>query len=281
MQSKLASEQQVEMMVPHLTASYYDRTDHFSAHGIICVLAEYFIEAEAMGFFTARLAQENMRTFTVQENIVYSPKLHRKASKKNGDLLHRVFFASIGQTSYAFTQDLLDPSSKEQLVHLESKVVNIDPETRRPSKLPSWVTERFSNFEKIDKPILSTRQEDIIPPHDAFKTVTRTRPSDMDSNFHVNFSVFYRFCTDCATEASLAGHYRHFKDDMCWFPVLETKATFLGEAPASVMLDVYSWQDTDHEQRLYFAIYRKNERIFQASFLYSLVKSTQQSISKM
>ncbi|XP_021341990.1 uncharacterized protein LOC110442628 [Mizuhopecten yessoensis] len=281
MQSKFVSDHQVDLLVPRVPTSYHDRTEHLSLVGIIRVLSDYYVESESKGFFTGRFRQENMRGFTVQENIVCSPRLHRKASERDGVLLHRISFASIGETSYTIAQDLLDPSSMEQLLHLEAKIVNVNPETRRPSKLPVWVTERFLNFCKRDSSSMLTKQEDIVPPSNAFKTLIRTRPSDMDSNFHVHFAEFYRFCTDCASEASLNGHYRYYEDDMCWFPVLETEVTFLGESPANVNLDVYSWQDTVHVQRIYFAIYLKNNRIFQASFLYSKEKSPIESVSKL
>ncbi|XP_060063175.1 uncharacterized protein LOC132543677 [Ylistrum balloti] len=279
MQSKFATGQQVDLMVPRLTASYYDRTGHLTIVGIIRVLAESFYEAEEKGFFTAKFG--HMRAYTVQEDIFYSPKLQQKTPRDNVSLLHRVTFVSLGKTSFSIIQTLIDPLSMEQLVRLESKVVSVDSESRRPLKLPEWVNETFSKFPKTDLTIMSTRQEDLIPPPDAFRTLTRSRPSDMDTNFHVNFAVFYRFCTDCATEASLAGYYRYYKEDMCWYPILETKVTFLGEAPSSVNLDVYSWQETHDVQRFYFAIYLRNKRIFQASFLYSMEKLTQQDLSKL
>ncbi|XP_069120103.1 uncharacterized protein [Argopecten irradians] len=281
METKHPTKQQVDMVVPKLSGSFYDRADRFSIHGINRLLTDCYIESERLGFFTGKLMEDNLRAFSVQDNSVYSPKLHQQTSHSNREFLHRVVFASIGNSSYAVTQDLFDLSSMEQLVHVECKAVNIDPETRRPVSLPSWMKELVSNVGKHDIPIMSSRQEDIVPPSDAFKTTTRTRPSDMDINFHVNYAVYYKFCTDCATEAALAGHYRHYKDDMCWFPVLETKGSYLGEAPASVVLDVYSWQDPTNVQKIFFAVYLNKKRIFQASFLYGLERSSQQSISKM
>ncbi|XP_033730393.1 uncharacterized protein LOC117319750 [Pecten maximus] len=255
--------------LPRPAWALFDRSGHLPIHGALQYTVDGQAELSRLEFPTNTLKQ----AFAIREKTKCSPKLHQIGFCQDCNISMHVSIPMIGKTSYSIFHDLFDSATMERMLHIETKLVNINPETRRPSQLPSAFTEQYTDF-KSDYPVLITdAQEDLVLPTNAFKTLIRTRYSDTDQNSHVNYSEYYRFCADCASEASRSGYYRHYADDICRFPVLETDVTFIGESPACSNLDVYTWQDNVNVQIINFAIYLKSDRIFQAQFLYSFEKS--------
>ncbi|OWF35681.1 hypothetical protein KP79_PYT04891 [Mizuhopecten yessoensis] len=231
--------------LPRPPQALYGRFGHLSFDRTIKFLAEGSAEMMRLGFPTKHLQQ----AFCVREKAVGSPKLHKRSFVKNHDFLLHVSIPRVGTTSYTVFHDILDSSTKERLFRIETKMVNIDYETRRPWKLPTVFIEESSRFSSDDRVLITEIQNEIIPPKNAFKTMSRTRYSDTDVNLHVHFVEYYGFCAECASEASQSGYYRHYDDDMCKFPVLEADATFIGEAGPCSNLDVYTWQE--HTENLF------------------------------
>ncbi|OWF35682.1 hypothetical protein KP79_PYT04892 [Mizuhopecten yessoensis] len=252
--------------LPRPPRALYDRFGHLPIDGTMKYIWAGYDKIKQCEFPTNLIKM----TFLVREKAVCSPKLHEKDFPQNHDFLYHVSIASVGTTSYSVSHDLFESTTMERLTRTESKMVNIDPETRKPSKLPAEFLDRCSSFKCNDSVLITEVQGDIIPPQNAFKTTIRTRYSDTDVNFHINFGAYYGFCADCASEASQSGYYRHYDDDISQFPVLETDATFIGESAPCSNLDVYTWQDTKNVQDIYFAIYLKSARIFQARYRYGL-----------
>ncbi|OWF35683.1 hypothetical protein KP79_PYT26072 [Mizuhopecten yessoensis] len=263
--------------LPRPTWVILDRFGHLPFDGTIKFLWEGYPEMIKQGFPT-KLIQ---KAFTVREKAVCSPQLHEKGFPENNDIFLHASVPNVGTTSYSIFHDLIDSSTMGRIFRIETKMVNIDPETRRPSKLPTAFVEECTKFASSDPAMITDVQEEFVPPKNAFKSIIRTRYSDLDINLHVNYAQYYKFCADCASEASQSGYYRHYDDDICRLPVLKTDVSFIGESPPCSNLDVYSWQDTQNQQRIYFAIYLKSDRIFQADYLYGCEKSDEAIVSKL
>ncbi|XP_033733250.1 uncharacterized protein LOC117322443 [Pecten maximus] len=250
--------------LPRPVMALSDRFGRLPIQGVKKFLMDGYHEANKQGFPTELIKH----AFFIREKVVCSPKLHRNDFPMDQKFMFRMSIASVGTTSYSVFQELYDPSTMERLLRSETKLVNVDPETRRPTNLPKLFVEQSSKFKSGDCGLITEIQKDIVPPNNAFRTITRTRYSDMDTNLHVNFAEYYGFCADCASEASQSGYYRHYADDIGRFPVLQTDVTFIRESPSCSNLDVYTWQDTGNVQIIYFAIYLKSDRILLAQFLY-------------
>lgn len=160
----------------------------------------------------------------------------------------------IGDSSLTFSETLIDSNNKEVLVERLLKETILDGTSRRQAKFPDWYIEKYSHIKGKGKyPSLS---KVTIPrfPVDCFSQSVVLRQSDTDYNRHTNFTVYIKFCMDCATEAAINGYLIHYKEDMCKFPTETVKIDFIGESYAGDTLTTCMWQDGDDIQKFRFII---------------------------
>ncbi|XP_060074928.1 uncharacterized protein LOC132554626 [Ylistrum balloti] len=226
----------------------------------------------------------DIHLFLVSEKCVMSPKFHTKFSLAGKLQRYHVTytFSSVTPGSVGNRRVFSDIENGDWYLKSEIKLVPVNWKTRRPTKFPKTFYENTCKLiDNEHMPMITRRQEALIPPDISFKTSVQTRYSDMDFNLHVSYAEYYRFSCDAAAEASLSGYYRHFNSDIVNYPILQTEATFLGECGPEELLLVYTWQDEKDLEKIYFAIYLKDVRIFQACFIYDNKKSHDHVMSSL
>ncbi|XP_033759383.1 uncharacterized protein LOC117341631 [Pecten maximus] len=220
--------------------------------------------------FTRDMAKDNnIRLFVISEKCVMSPRFHSKFSCDGKQQKYHVSYtlSSITPGTVGNTRIFSDTDNRDWYLKSEIKLIAVNWETRRSTKFPKHLYEKMNKFvDKENTPIMTKRQDAIVHPKKAFKTTTKTRYSDLDFNLHVNVPEYYKFCSDAASKASLSGYYRHFISDIVKYPVMLTEATFLGECGPDEHLVVYTWQDDYDFTKLYFAIFLRDVKLFQACF---------------
>ncbi|XP_060074929.1 uncharacterized protein LOC132554627 [Ylistrum balloti] len=267
-----ASPERCELDIVSPASAYRDRTGHVSLWGISKLKQDIVTICFNHGFMqsTRELARENIRFFLISEKQVMSPKFHTKLSWFNQlQKLHvRSTVSCVTPSSVGSKTVFSDIDNGEWYLKSENRLISVNFETRRSTKFPKSYYENMSKLVNQEEETLITRRQDaLIPPDRAFKTTIKTRYSDLDFNDHPNTAQYYQFCCDAASKASRSGYYRHYTSDIVNYSVMETEATFLGGCGPEEQLDIYTWQDEIAITKLFFAIYSKGTRIFQAWFV--------------
>ncbi|XP_060074949.1 uncharacterized protein LOC132554651 isoform X1 [Ylistrum balloti] len=253
-------------------SAYRDRTGHLSLWGISKFEQDTATICGNHGFMQSirdMASKNNIRFFHISEKRIMSPTCHSKLSWSGVKQVHVRFNVScITPGSVGNKRVFSDTESGDWYMKSENRLVAVNWDNRRPVKFPKSYYESASELVDKEEEILITRRQDaLIPPDRAFKTTIKTRYSDLDYNDHPNTAQYYQFCCDAASKASRSGYYRHYTSDIVNYPVMETEATFLGGCGPEEQLDIYTWQDECDITKLYFAIYLKEARIFQACFV--------------
>ncbi|XP_021361885.1 uncharacterized protein LOC110455823 [Mizuhopecten yessoensis] len=268
-----ASPGRCEFDIASPASAYRDRTGHLSIWGVSKILQDAGTICGLHDFIplSQNLVRDNIRLFLISEKCVMSPTFHTKFSWAEKLQKYHVTYtvSSVTPATLGNRQVLSDPDTGSWYLKSENKLVAVNWETRRSVKLPKSYYESSSKLVDHEQASMMTRKQDaLIPPVTSFRTTTQTRYSDLDFNYHLNAAEYYRFCSDAASEASLSGYYRHFTSDIVKYPLMQTEVTFLGECGPGEKLTVYTWQDENDVTKLYFAIYLKEVRIFQACFIF-------------
>ncbi|OWF41898.1 hypothetical protein KP79_PYT04632 [Mizuhopecten yessoensis] len=108
----------------------------------------------------------------------------------------------------------------------------------------------------------------MIVPRQVFSHKLQTRHSDLDSNGHVGTQEYFRFCMECAINASISGFYHHFVSNISLFPILKADITFRGQSVEGKELNILTWQCEHNPAKMYFVIMRDNVRITECSFIF-------------
>ncbi|OWF47258.1 hypothetical protein KP79_PYT26193 [Mizuhopecten yessoensis] len=161
----------------------------------------------------------------------------------------------VGTTSYVLKVRLSNYITKELLGEFYLKFVHINGNSRRPQPLPDWYVSRFADIVE-NQGRLPTMPSVPDMPEDAYSTTVLTRFSDLDTNQHVTTIQYFKFFTDCATEAVFTKYYTHFTHDMCWYPVMAFDEAMLGESKAGEILTVRTWQDKSDATHVFFACFK-------------------------
>lgn len=193
-------------------------------------------------------------------------------------------FLGVGNSSLIVQNCLFDHHSGSSKVFAENitLMVRRDIERKRTVALPSDLKLTLSDIHR--------KPSDIWPSKSVFPKALQDKPlftmsicvpySDTDSVNHLTHAMYGRYYTDCATNAIKAGLYRHFRDDICWYPVLELDIDYTGDVAAGETIEVKTWQG-ETPQKLYFETQRKGNVINSATFVYGLEQSKKNRISKL
>ena len=142
-------------------------------------------------------------------------------------------------------------------------MVRIDLQTRRPVQAPP---EEIAAFKKLTKdpprPKIEVKLPATIPETQrVFRFSVRALPSDTDRNKHVNQSVCFKYCVNCASLAAMEGGYlRRFTKDIDYYNIKKFSVEYVGEMMVGNVVDVFCWQDTEKDCRLFF-ILKVGERV--------------------
>ena len=193
-------------------------------------------------------------------------------------------FLGVGNSSLIVQNCLFDHHSGSSKVFAENITLTVrrDIERKRTVALPSDLKLTLSDIHR--------KPSDIWPSKSVFPKALQDKPlytmsicvpySDTDSFNHLTHAMYGRYYTDCATNAIKAGLYRHFRDDICWYPVLELDIDYTGDVSAGETIEVRTWQG-ETPQKLYFETQRKGGVINSATFVYGLEQSKKNRISKL
>lgn len=217
------------------------------------------------------LQVSNFRLFVVREKMVLSLKFHQLFSLAGNlkGFIYTCTLLSVSNSSLIMLMSIADKDTRERYLAIETKLVLVNADTRRSTIVPKSFSDYMNQYIDHNQNSRITGKQDIlVPPQKAFKTILHTRYSDLDFNYHVNVAEYFRLCSECGTEASLSGYFRHYTSDIAKYPLLDIDATFLGECGPREKLTAVMWQDDNHAQRIYFVVYLKDKAIFQASCLY-------------
>lgn len=219
----------------------------------------------------------------IKQAVRLCAELHRDHSIFNTlKQRYELDIVEVGRRSFSFVTRLTNEETGKLLGEVLLKYVLIDRRTRKSVPLPESFLEKYAKHLKKNLNIneLSIPECPNIS-KDVFQLKVLPLHSDTDRNNHVNQSVYFRFCMDCATDAALSGRYRHFTSDMCWYPVLELNVYHVNESHANNELIVNTWQDNDDFRLIYFIIKRKETVIFKASILFYPEQSKRKRNSRM
>lgn len=144
----------------------------------------------------------------------------------------------MGRTSITFCTSFADEASGEPMAAITRQIVAIDAKNRKSVPLPQGVLDTFSGNPDA-KPL---KIEPTPCPSDAFKFDLQAVHSDTDNLYHVNQSVFIRYCMDAAAAAAdqdaLVGVTKDFLD----YKVRDMRVLYQGELHPGNRLTVHVWQ---------------------------------------
>ncbi|XP_060064274.1 uncharacterized protein LOC132544668 [Ylistrum balloti] len=247
-----------------ITSSFFNRTGHIG----VASLKKFFMHAAMVafgdGYFDrTKIDTDSTRAFLVSQGMRMSLQLYSDiAHLSSSNLLVEVRAAAVGRTSMTNLYILSCADTKIELARCVTTLVCTSVDSRRPTPLPKWFTEKYKSVTDTNLDILKdgvkTSREFRHVPQDCFRIEIKTRYSDTDFNDHVNQSEYIQFCLESATGATRSGYYRHFTSDILWYPVLESDIIHLGESRACEMLTIYTWQDKTNIQIIHFSIHNKS-----------------------
>jgi acyl-CoA thioesterase FadM len=190
----------------------------------------------------------------------------------------------IGNSSFTTRSILIDSSSgsNEILAENFTRGVKINRNLKQSTALGVETKREFSDLYRDPSEIWQTKE---VFPHKrddiaSYSMSIRVPYSDTDRLQHITHAMYSKYYTDCATNAIKAGCYRHFVDDICWYPILEVDMEYLGDAEAGEVIDVHTWQG-ENPLHLYFEVKRQETVINKAALVMGREKSRRNRHSKL
>lgn len=248
-----------------------------SGHWSVWGISLLFQANRSVGMVNSFMDMDDLRTRNVghvilKQTLDFSPILYRYTYKTRIKLRFVMELKEVGKSSVVFDTCLYDGDTGTRLGRNLLKFVQINTQTRRPQPFPDWFQTKFSHLRVTGR--ITELNKSILPetPDNCYKWPVIVRYSDLDKNFHSNQATYIKLCMDCATKASNAGYFRHFKNDMCWFNVEKIAINYIGESLADDELVICVWQDEKEETKIYFSVLKEKKRIMFAEFNFGLEK---------
>ena len=189
------------------------------------------------------------------QHLQISPALYHHAKLYSPTLLSMAR-AFCGWTSIGLIFSLHDVASQQQLAQVTRQIVFIDSKHRRPVQVPQKVRQRFTA--RIIEPLHVVPQ---IPPDGAYIFSFRVVHSDTDKLYHINQSVYLRYCMDAAAQAVTEGHIVSFKTDIFDIEVDDVLILHQGEMHPGDECRVTVWQDQHNTHRLHFSLQKQQSAV--------------------
>ena len=204
-------------------------------------------------------------SFLLGSHVECSKKLYLNAAV-NLPMTFRWCVSDIGKSSIELLSEVLDGNDFILTSRL-CRLVFVDNVLRRPVAIPNDLQQVSANIKSSAEglPKLSsfiTVKQPWTIPENHFQSTIRVKYDDMDCFFHTNQGYYFTYVLECATEATSQGFYKFFTGDISFYPVKSFNNWYLAETSAGDVLDMTTWQDKEHEQRLYFVLSKENKHIF-------------------
>ncbi|VDI15505.1 uncharacterized protein [Mytilus edulis] len=220
--------------------------------------AEYLAMKRYNFMYFNSLKSSHVSSVIIKEVMKLHPSLHNYTLKSDVEFRITTELGELGQTSAPLITKLFDAKSGQLLVERFVKLVFIDNETRRPVNNPEWFLNKHSHVQGIP-PELSKMP---LPeqPMEVYEYRTVVRYSDLDSNYHANYSLYVKSCMDCVTTASIDKKLVHFSGDICCYPVTFLSVDFLGECFVGDQILIAMWQHSEKLNEFMFFIYKDADK---------------------
>ena len=167
----------------------------------------------------------------------------------------------VGMSSFSDISKLYDTATGEVYASNINQVVSVDKTTRRPTPLPEWWKEKYANYSVNNKGLVIPL---LTPPEEMGHTFeVRASWNDVDSNQHVNYVAYIRFCLDAAMDALVHGKFRKLQKDILAYQVKCMDIAYKKECNGGDWLRVSLWQDIKNPYVLYFDVTKDGETLFQ------------------
>lgn len=206
--------------------------------------------------------------FIVGMNYQISKELYKMANL-NTKIALAIRLANFGNSSIVLYHTLEDASSGKILASMFRTLVRVNMDTRRPATLVLEERRRceeiLSRSEKLAAPRL------LLPSVDkakCFSCELVARNIELDFYYHVNYSMYLEYSTECAAQAAASGYYSKLKGDICTFCVKKASTSHLSETRSGEKLTVITWEEPTDPYVLYFIVLNKDKEIFHAMLEY-------------
>ncbi|KAJ8308216.1 hypothetical protein KUTeg_013090 [Tegillarca granosa] len=201
-------------------------------------------------------------TFMVTSEFIMTKKMYDHSIPKS-PLCVKVQGGYIGNTSMNSIATVTTATSEIELIRNTNQIVSINKSTRRPSPLPDWWKEKYTESAKNHK---SLKIDKFEKADNAGFYQNKVAWSDTDRNLHTNFSTYVRFCIDAAHHCAKEGTLKHFEENLK-NGINVVQLHFYQESNEGDMLDVYCWEDPSNSKKIYFDIHIGEKSIFQSIML--------------
>ncbi|XP_033733363.1 uncharacterized protein LOC117322512 isoform X2 [Pecten maximus] len=200
-------------------------------------------------------------TFMVSSEITFYKELYDFSIKKTPLRMH-VIGGYIGSSSLNTITNMYDSTEKVLLASNITQVVSIDKATRRPKPLPDWWREKYA---ESAKKYVSLKFDKLTRPDCASVYECHVAWSDTDAYCHTNWASYARFVVDAAHYSSRKGDLKHFDDNLAR-GLHRVELHYCGESFMDDTVTVYTWEDQNNSNNLYFDMCKADKSIFQCKF---------------
>ncbi|CAC5382094.1 unnamed protein product [Mytilus coruscus] len=204
------------------------------------------------------LKSSHVSSVIIKEVMKLHPSLYDYTYRSDVEFRITIELGELGRTSVPLISKLFDAISGQLLVERFLKLAFIDNKTRRPVNNPEWYLNKNSHIQGVPSELLKMPLPEQPPEVFEYRTVVRY--SDLDSNYHANYSLYVKSCMDCVTTASIDKKLVHFSGDMCWYPVTFSSVDFLGESFVGDKIIIVMWQNSEKINEFMFFIYKDTDK---------------------
>ncbi|OWF41120.1 uncharacterized protein LOC110462886 [Mizuhopecten yessoensis] len=208
----------------------------------------------------SKMSSDRM-TFMISSEIIFYKELYDFSIKKTPLRMH-VLGGYIGSSSLNTITKMFDSTEKVLLSSSVTQVVSIDRETRRPKPLPDWWREKYAASAKEH---VSLKFDKMARPDNASSYECHVSWSDTDAYCHTNWASYARYVVDAAHHSSRKGDLPPFEENLTK-GLHRIELHYCGESFMGDTLTVYSWEDQNNLNSLYFDLCKADKSIFQCKF---------------
>ncbi|XP_072016317.1 uncharacterized protein [Amphiura filiformis] len=212
-------------------------------------------------YFPVSKTESTVIGFTRFIQMTILPAYHQQ-SHWNLTIQKDHWYSYLGNTSYCQDVTVKNALTDEPLVEAVFHDVNVDFETRQPSKLPEkWFREISSDQLTRSKPPQGFKQP--IRPEKSYSFTTTVTSSCSDSNQHQNMAIYLKNCWDAGSAAACSNQLSQFNTDLAYYNLKQVSFLYQGEVVIGDILQVACWEHPSKSKMLCFAMTKGSEVVGQ------------------
>ena len=207
--------------------------------------------------YISSILQAEKGLFTRFQSLEFSPEFFTIASISSPWEM-TIKAVRFGKTSYWIENVTRCRKTGVDITRNLRQLVTVDLNTRRPVDIPA---ENVVPYKKALAILPTSVFAYPSFPHalpdssGLFHYSTRGIPSDGDFNDHINHSICFKYCADCASLAAMkAGILQKFSRDMAYYNLKKFSAEYVGEMTVGDDINVFCWENPSDPCILYFLL---------------------------